>query len=97
MSQSSAGCLAASGQWSVCQLLTPLQNISYHLHVPFHHFISLHTNSHHSRHLQTVQHSPDMRLLVLASVLLVAALGDNEDNHRELFNQNKEKYMKDGR
>ena len=44
-----------------------------------------------------MQHSPDMRLLVLASVLLVAALGDNEDNHRELFNQNKDKYMKDGR
>ena len=83
-------CLADSGQWSVCELLTPLHNTSYH-------FSSLHTNSHHSRHLQSVQHSPDMRLLVLASVLLVAALGDNEANHRELFNQNKDKYMKDGR
>ena len=90
-------CLADSGQWSVCELLTPLHNTSYHLHVAFHHFISLHTTSHHSRHLQSVQHSPDMRLVVLASVLLVAALGDNEANHRELFNQNKDKYMKDGR
>ena len=84
-------CLADSGQWSVRELLTPLHNTSYHLHVAFHHFIDI------SSYLQSVQHSPDMRLLVLASVLLVAALGDNEANHRELFNQNQDKYMKDGR
>ena len=88
-------CLADSGQWSVCELLTPLhiyQFISLACS-----FSSLYPTSHHCRHPQSVQHSRDMRLVVLASVLLVAALGDNEANHRELFNQNRDKYMKDGR